>query len=85
LTGRTHITYANTVAPLSKEILMTQKKFAVLSDLQCSCFSWTMPPKAPCWTHWLQNLGSHTAAWVWVVSQKDWRNQPATGWILSMH
>ena len=37
------------------------------------------------WTHWLQDLGCHTAAWVWVMSQKDWRNQEATGWILAMH
>jgi len=48
-------------------------------------FSWTMPPTAPSSAHWLQDLGSHTAAWVWVVSQKDWRNQGATGWILAMH
>jgi len=27
----------------------------------------------------------HTAAWVWVVSQKDWRNQGAAGWILAMY
>jgi len=23
-----------------------------------------MPPTAPSWTHWLQDLGRHTAAWV---------------------
>jgi len=40
-------------------------------------------PTAPSWMHCLQSLGSHTAAWVWVVSQKDWRNQVATGWILA--
>jgi len=41
--------------------------------------SWT--PTAPSWTHWLQDLGSHTAAWVWVVKSKrlkksssDWLN-----------
>ena len=43
------------------------------------------PPTAPSWTHWLLDSGSHTAAWVSVVSQKDWRNQGATGWILAMH
>jgi len=43
------------------------------------------PPTAPSWAHWLQNLGSHTVAWVWVLSQKDWRNQGATGWLLAMH
>jgi len=49
-------------------------------------FSWTMPPPtALSWTHWLQDLDSHTAACVWVVSQKDWRNQGATGWILIQH
>ena len=42
-------------------------------------------PNSPySWTHWLQNLGSHTAAWVWVVSRRDWRNQ-AAGWIQAMH
>jgi len=43
------------------------------------------PTTAPSWAHWLQDLGSHTAAWVWVVSQNDWTNQGATGWILAMH
>jgi len=28
------------------------------------------PPTAPSWTHLLKDLGSHRAAWVWVVSQK---------------
>jgi len=35
--------------------------------------------------HWLQDLGSYTAVWVRVLSQKDWRNQGATSWILAMH
>jgi len=48
-------------------------------------FSWTMPPNSPSWTHWLQDIGSHAAAWVWVVSQKYWRNQAATGWSLAIH
>jgi len=43
------------------------------------------PPTAWSWMHWLQDLGSHTAVWVWVVSQKDWRNQGITSWILAMH
>ena len=42
-------------------------------------------PSSPNWTHWLQDLGSHTPTWVWVVSQKDWKNQGSTGWILAMH
>jgi len=42
-------------------------------------------PNISSWTHWLQDLGSHIAAWVWVVSQKDWRSQGVTGWILAMH
>jgi len=48
--------------------------------LQCSWlpFSWTMLPKAPSWTHWLQDFGSHTVARIWAVTQKDWRNQAAT-------
>ena len=39
------------------------------------------PPTASSWTHWLQDLGSHTTAWVWAMSQKrfkeinsDWLN-----------
>jgi len=49
-------------------------------------FSWTMRPQqtVPSWAHSLQDLRSHGAAWVWVVSQKDWRNQGATTWILAM-
>ena len=43
------------------------------------------PPTASSSAHWLQDLGSHTAAWVWVVSQKDWKNQGGTSWILEMH
>jgi len=41
--------------------------------LQCSLdflFPEPCPPTAPSWTYWLQDLGSHTAAWVWVLSQK---------------
>jgi len=72
---------------------------SALVHMHCACntdqvlrrsqlpFSWTMPPTAPSWMHWLglQDLGNYTAAWVWVVSQKDWRNQAATSWILTMH
>jgi len=47
--------------------------------------SWTMPPAAPSWMDWLQDSGSHTAVWVWVVSQKDWRSQGGTSWILAMY
>jgi len=36
------------------------------------------------WTHWLQGLESHTTASVWIMIQKDWRNQAVTGWILAM-
>jgi len=43
------------------------------------------PSNSPAvWTHRLRDLGSHTASWVWVVSQKDWRNQ-TSGWIQAMH
>jgi len=49
----------------------------------CSAFGFlsteSCPLTAPSWTYWLQDLGSRTAAWVWVVSQRDWRNQAATG------
>jgi len=70
---------------------------SALVHMHCACntvqllrlcqlpFSLTMSPTAPSWTHWLQDLGSHAAAWVRVVSQKDWRNQGATDWILAMH
>jgi len=46
--------------------------------------SWTMPPTTMSWMHWLQDLGSHTAKWLSVVRQKDWRNQTA-GWIQTVH
>jgi len=42
-------------------------------------------PTAPSYTHWLQHLWRHRAAWVWVVSQKDWRNRGGTSWIMAMH
>jgi len=45
-------------------------------------------PKAPRWsrTHWLQDIGSHKQCEYesLLASQKDWRNQAATGWILAM-
>ena len=50
-----------------------------------AALSTSCSPTVPSWTHWLQDLGSHTAAWIWVASQKDWRNQGATGWILATH
>jgi len=40
-------------------------------------------PNSP--EHLLQDLGSHTAAWVRIRSQKDWRNQEETSWIVAMH
>jgi len=43
------------------------------------------PPTAPSWTHRLQDLGIPTSARVSVVSQKVWRNQGATRWILAVH
>jgi len=43
-----------------------------------------MPPTAPSWTNWLQYFGNDIAAWVWVVSQKDWRHQ-AADWIQAAH
>jgi len=92
--------YLNKCQTLSNTSHMTFFLFqedSALVHMHCACntgqllrrsrliFSWTMPPTAPSWTHWLQDLGSHTAAWVWVVSQKDWRNQGGTSWILAMH
>jgi len=46
-------------------------------------FSWTMAPNSPELNTLIARLGSHTAAWLWVVSQKYWRNQ-AAGSILAM-
>jgi len=48
-------------------------------------FSWTMPPTAPSWTYWLQELGSHTVVWVWVMSQKDCQNSSSRSLISSMY
>jgi len=33
--------------------------------------------------HWLWDLGSRTAVWVWVLSEQDLRKQAAIGWSLS--
>jgi len=68
---------------------------STLVHMHCACntvqllrhsrfpFSWTMaPPTVPSWTHWLQDLRSHTAARVWVVSQKD-RRKSWTDWLNS--
>ena len=41
------------------------------------------PWTAPRWTRWLQDLGSHTAAWVWVMSQK--RLKKPNGNLLIQH
>jgi len=77
---------------LAKEETQKTAHWCFVRATQSNCysapdflFSEPCPRKAPSWTHWLQDLGSHTAAWVWVVSQKDWRNQAATGWVLEMH
>jgi len=73
------------------------QEYSALVHMHCACntvqllwcyrlpSSWTMSPTALSWMHWLQDLQSHTTAWVWVVSQKDWRNQEATSWILAMN
>jgi len=68
---------------------------SALVHMHCACntvqlcsrlpFSLIVPPTSPSWMRWLQDLGSHTAEWVWVVSHQDWRNQAATGWFLAMH
>jgi len=35
-------------------------------------FSWTMPPTALSWTHWLQDLGSHTTVYEsWVKKTEE--------------
>jgi len=45
-------------------------------------FSWTMPHKSPK-LHALVTRFRKSYSSVWVVSQKDWRNQAATGWIVA--
>ena len=40
------------------------------------------PPAAPSWTHWPQDLRSHTAAWVWVMSQKRLKKS-SSNWLNS--
>jgi len=52
--------------------------------LSTSFLLYHVPNSPYSWTHWLQDLGSHRAAPVWLVSQKDRRNQAATGWFLAM-
>jgi len=65
LSGREHgahalcVQYSPTTAKLSTSFLLNHDP--------------TPQQTAPSWTHWFQDLGSHTAAWVWVVSQKDWK------------
>jgi len=44
-------------------------------------FSWTMPPTVPSWTHWLQDLRSHTATWVWGRESK--RLKKSSSWLNS--
>jgi len=42
------------------------------------------PPKAPSWTHWLQDLGSHTATWIWVLILESKRlKQSSSNWLNS--
>jgi len=68
---------------------------STLVHMRCACntvqllrrsrlpFSWTMALNSPELNTLIARLGSHTAAWLWVVSQKYWRNQ-AAGSILAM-
>ena len=86
-----------TLSNTSQMTFFSVRQSSTLVHMHCACntvqllwgsrlpFSWTMPPTAPSWTHWLQDSGSHTAAWVWVVSQKDWRSEGVTSWILAKH
>jgi len=47
-------------------------------------FSWTMPPSSPELNALITRFRDSFSC-VWVVSQKDWRNRGAIGWILAMH
>jgi len=50
----------------------------------CSAIDFLSPePTAPSWTHWLQNLGSHTAAWVWVVTRESKTLKKSSSWLNS--
>jgi len=87
-----HLTYLVLLHYLAKEGTQKTEHWSIVHSTQsnvCSALDFLSPEpcptKAPSWMHWLQDLGSHTASWVWVVSQKDWRNQATTGRILAMH
>ena len=86
-----HLTYLVLQHYLAKETTQNTAHWCFMHATQsncCSAFDFLSPEpwptKAPSWMYWLQDLGSHTATWVWVVSQKDWINQAATGWILAI-
>jgi len=76
-----HLTYLVLQHYLTKEETQKTAYWCIVRPTQsncCSALDFLSPepyalPTAPSWTHWLQDLGSPTAAWVWVVSQKDWK------------
>jgi len=57
---------------------------------RCSTFNFLSPepcpqqPRGECIVYKIQGAIQQRETWVWVVSQKDWRNQAATGWILAI-
>jgi len=76
-TGALCVQHSPAAAALSTSFLLNHAPNTMVTIV-------TMANTPYSWTHWLQDLGSHTAAWVWVMSQKGWRNQ-AAGWIQAMH
>ena len=79
-----HLTYLVLQHYLAKEETQKMAHWCIVHATQSNCCSvFDFLSAEPClwaalnWTDWLQDLGSHTAAWVWVESQKDWRNQAA--------
>jgi len=82
-----HLTYLILQQYLAKEETQKTAHWCFVRAAQSNCCSIldslspeSCPQKASSWMHWETDTGSHTTAWVWVVSQKDWRNQAATGW-----
>jgi len=71
-----HFTYLVLLHNLAKQEIRKTVHWNIVRTTQsnfCSALDFVYPEPwaqtARRWTHWLQDLGSHTAAWVWVVSR----------------
>ena len=45
-------------------------------------FSWAMVPTGQSWTQLITRFWESIAAWIWVASQQNWRNETVTDWTL---